>query len=608
MRKKLLLGTSIALLIILAVAFFYEFSQGLLIKSRQDAVQILRVSLTNNVAQLKTEVSDSVQKVLLVADAASDLNDFQGLEARRKLREFNDSVHFKKLLLADKNGIAVSGSGVTSNVSESKLYQQALLGSTCLEENDLPGGSGLLIATPIFKDGRIQGVILGEYDSFALSAALNRENFAGEGYAALIKKNGTFLIEPISDKTLVPESTNIYNTLGATKFDKGYSLEMFIAAISLNKEGYVSYSLGDQQRLLYYMPLGINDWYLIKTVTGTFMEQRIVPVHNLIVSLLVKVVIIALLLALIIYGVVHSIHQRQLRESAKYMNLAENVPSGVAEMVVGSACQIQYANTGFYNLIGYVQADFAGEPWHNDLFKIMKPEDVVELRELLTNVQKQSKTVYFDNSIQTQSEQSKWVAGYGKVIDVTRKGTVVQAVFTDVTAEKLKEAALVELSKIDKMTGLYNKVSAQELIEAQLKIPGEGIRILAILDIDSFKDINDNYGHLAGDNAIIALARMLKQHFESRAIIGRIGGDEFVIYLPQDRRKHSTEMQFSQLLLEIKNIHYAIKGKPLSCSLGVVGGTDLPALSYASIFAAADKNLYMAKKAGKGCVKYSLIN
>ena len=604
MKKNLLLILSVLLLVAVGIVSFYEFSDGLLNRSRADAVQVLRSSLTHNAFALRNELNDSVYKVQIIADSLAQFPDGKNPEVLRKLREFNDSAHFKQLLLVDTRGNAVNGSGYQTQVRDSLAYQKAILGSTYLNYMDFQADDSLVICTPIIQNGKVKGEVLGQYDSFALSANLNLENFQGEGYACLIKKSGTYLVKPLSDKVLFPESTNVFDALAKVSFEDNYSLEEIKEAVNQDREGYFSYKYGDQQRLLYYMPLGINDWYLLKVVTGKFLQDNVMPVQRLIMSLTMKVFIITLLLAVIIYGVMHNLHHKRLQESMKYKLLAENVPSGVAEVVVNDTCQVQYANSGFYDLLGYAKEDFVSEPVNNNLFGVMKKEDVEAFKSLLTSVQKQSKTVYFDNSILTREGQSKWIAGHGRVIDINRKGTVVQAVFTDVTADKLKEAALLELSKIDKMTGLYNKVSVQELIEAQLKTPGSGLRVLAVLDIDDFKEVNDTYGHLAGDDAIIAVARMLKHFFESRAIIGRVGGDEFVVYLPPDRRKHNLELQFSQLQLEFKNMYYHIGCKPLSCSIGVVAGYNLPSWSYDRIFSAADKNLYQAKKT-KGSVEFT---
>jgi diguanylate cyclase (GGDEF)-like protein/PAS domain S-box-containing protein len=596
MRKNLALFFSVVVLITLGLFSFYEFSGGLFHKSSSDAIQILRSSLTHNVYALRYEIYDSVSKVQIIADSLAQLPDTDRGEARRKLREFNDSAHFKHLLLVDKEGNGINGSGYRIQVKDSLACQKALQGSTYLDYTDFQEDESLILSTPVIKKGKVAGAVLGQYDSFSLAENLNLENFQGEGYACLIKKNGSYLIRPGSNKVLFPEENNMFTALSKVSFEDGKSLEEVMNDIKLNREGHVTYAFNGQRRLIYYMPLGINDWYLVKAVTDKFLQDNVKPVQKLILSLSIKLFLIACLLVLIVYTIVHGLHQRRLQESLKYKLLAENVPSGVAEVLVNDTCQVQYANSGFYNLLGYDQEDFEHPPVNGNLFGVMKSEDVEAFKSILTNAQKLNKTIYFDNSILTHDGQSKWIAGHGRVISVSRKGTVLQAVFTDVTADKLKEAALLELSKIDKMTGLYNKVSVQELIEAQLKIAGSGSRVLAVLDIDDFKEVNDTYGHLAGDDAIIAVARMLKHYFESRAIIGRIGGDEFVVYLPPNRRKHDLEMQFSQLQLEFKNMYYHVGCRPLSCSIGVVAGYNLPSWSYDRIFNLADKNLYQAKK------------
>ena len=101
----------------------------------------------------------------------------------------------------------------------------------------------------------------------------------------------------------------------------------------------------------------------------------------------------------------------------------------------------------------------------------------------------------------------------------------------DVTSIREKQLEIQNRSERDGMTGLYNRSTAEELIYEKLGAdPSRGIFV--ILDLDRLKQINDGYGHSEGDKAIISVAHTLKSHFRGSDIIGRIGGDEFVIYLP----------------------------------------------------------------------------
>ena len=85
------------------------------------------------------------------------------------------------------------------------------------------------------------------------------------------------------------------------------------------------------------------------------------------------------------------------------------------------------------------------------------------------------------------------------------------------------------LAEHDWLTGLYNRLAAEAHVDEALLKNGGGM--LLVLDIDHFKQVNDRYGHLIGDALLCEAARTLRDIFFPRDIIGRVGGDEFIIYI-----------------------------------------------------------------------------
>ncbi|MFR7887239.1 MAG: GGDEF domain-containing protein [Bilophila wadsworthia] len=84
-------------------------------------------------------------------------------------------------------------------------------------------------------------------------------------------------------------------------------------------------------------------------------------------------------------------------------------------------------------------------------------------------------------------------------------------------------------AQLDPLTGLYNASSARKRIEASLQQPPSvGMHVLAVIDVNHFKQINDTCGHLTGDHALIETARRLGSMLNEGDIAGRIGGDEFI--------------------------------------------------------------------------------
>ncbi|MEG2958873.1 MAG: diguanylate cyclase [Oscillospiraceae bacterium] len=171
-------------------------------------------------------------------------------------------------------------------------------------------------------------------------------------------------------------------------------------------------------------------------------------------------------------------------------------------------------------------------------------------------------------------------------------------IITDIEKAKQELQAVTEQAQRDAMTGLYNKVTTQRHIEQQI-LGGVTEGALLTVDIDNFKDVNDTLGHGSGDLALIEVARQLRLLFRSGDIVGRVGGDEFMVFvagmvegedLEQKLRDISTVFNWSFCK---NDIEYGI-----SCSIGVAlyprDGADFTALSKR-----ADAALYFAKQNGK---------
>ena len=161
-------------------------------------------------------------------------------------------------------------------------------------------------------------------------------------------------------------------------------------------------------------------------------------------------------------------------------------------------------------------------------------------------------------------------------------------------------------SKRDLLTGLYNKRSFEE--EAAFAIANkkpEEVSILLIFDFDNFKYVNDTFGHQIGDEVLKAFATILGRAFRTQDIIGRIGGDEFMVFMPNMSEEYiSRPDKISEEILYQLSVLTVGPAAHFSCSIGI--GTDSTGYDFQSLYKLADKALYQSKENGKACfVRYS---
>ena len=168
-------------------------------------------------------------------------------------------------------------------------------------------------------------------------------------------------------------------------------------------------------------------------------------------------------------------------------------------------------------------------------------------------------------------------------------------------AELLKsEKSLREKADMDGLTRLYNRSAAEGRISRRLALCESEPCALLVVDIDDLKHINDSFGHPEGDRTIRLVAEILESHFRRSDVIGRVGGDEFVVLLDglYEREKIS---ELLLVLMERFDAHRVgtENDYPLRVSIGAAIAKDAP-VSFEWLYAQADQALYRAKRGGKG--------
>ncbi|GEM_PF-4845179 len=243
----------------------------------------------------------------------------------------------------------------------------------------------------------------------------------------------------------------------------------------------------------------------------------------------------------------------------------------------------------------------------------MRPEDIIgkTLKEVFTQSYEQ-RDIYYEKALSGQNVHYNWVynavdpemhfhSSIGPLYD--RSGNVIGAVgiAREITQERKAAIKHEHLSHHDSLTDLYNRHYLYEVMEREVHRAEryEEHLSLIVLDIDDFKKINDTFGHLTGDRALIDLARKLEAAVRKSDMVFRIGGEEFLIVLPQ------TDLRASMNLAEriralIETADDSEYGR-LTCSFGVAERKqDEPLESW---WKRADDAMYEAKAQGKDTVR-----
>jgi diguanylate cyclase (GGDEF)-like protein len=162
------------------------------------------------------------------------------------------------------------------------------------------------------------------------------------------------------------------------------------------------------------------------------------------------------------------------------------------------------------------------------------------------------------------------------------------------------QTQLEELATTDKLTGLHNRQAFEVLIGQLMqnyKRKAETFSVI-LLDIDDFKDVNDSYGHLAGDSVLAEIARVSKARIRGSDILCRWGGEEFLAVLPDCVLSDAFSLA-EEIRIAVSNTQCDYKGQKIQVAISAGVAEFLPDETIDQLISRADQALYAAKKAGK---------
>ena len=171
--------------------------------------------------------------------------------------------------------------------------------------------------------------------------------------------------------------------------------------------------------------------------------------------------------------------------------------------------------------------------------------------------------------------------------------------FKNINDKKRQEIEYMYKARIDALTGINNREYTEILIKQYLEENQDNKGVYVLIDIDDFKQINDTFGHIAGDEVLKRTAKAIKDTVGENDIVGRFGGDEFVVFLKNCEDNKIAKTKLSDIVKSIE--HKYSEGKKsinVRCSAGATIATNSNC-SLDELFKIADDNLYEAKKAGK---------
>ncbi|MEG1011536.1 MAG: diguanylate cyclase [Ruthenibacterium sp.] len=728
-RNALVLTSAALAAVLMVVAFLHAMR----IEEQARLDQLINESTSRSAAFIRARLADDAALITQIGqylgEHAISITAAEVLE-----RVGSDEVtkkSFQNITVITPDGTLYGAQGVVAGrLSDRACFRAAMEGKVTVDSVPQPFNdkeSILHITAPVTRDGTIIGAVSGEFPASSLMKLMMEESFHGHGCSCITKADGTILAQ--TESTCAAGTPNADKCFAAFCGLSKPAFEQMQQNMRDGKAAHLTYVRNSEQWTMFYLPLGINDWYLLSTI-----PNQIVSSYTQALMRQMLVLAGGLLAVLLLLGLYRNRERRASQETLavvheELLNIYNTIPGGIFKCRVDDGFTLISANDGFYRTLDYTKKELK-EKFANQLVQLMQPEDVGCVRksiaqhrtdgsvasdevrlissngsvkwlllcgEITRNAQGKE-TVYccftdiselkhtqealrranqrydlimaetqsivfewnpVDRSIRhskiyeekfgylvstenfpqcileqnlvAKADEAKFLNLYRRlengahfssdeirikkqdgtflwcrisataVLDDAKKLCSVVGIIVDIDAEKREIQAVTERARRDTMTGLYNKSATEQWIAMRLHGAVRAAAILAI-DIDNFKSVNDTLGHAGGDAALIEVSKQLKCLFRETDIVGRVGGDEFVVFMDGMEPGADLEKKLADIAAVFNwSFCKAELECFISCSIGVAlfpkDGS-----ACAELLKKADAALYYAKKNGKNQV------
>lgn len=295
---------------------------------------------------------------------------------------------------------------------------------------------------------------------------------------------------------------------------------------------------------------------------------------------------------------------KQKSEQDVLLSLFDLSNAGLVKWNNDDKWSMAFVSKSVSRLLGYSQEDLKNNKVA--YASLIHKDDLNRVTQEVTQAVEQQ-VYFFEHEpyrIITEDGEIKWILD-SIVIVRNKDNEIINFIgyLTDITELKNKELELDNISRTDQLTKISNRMQLDDVLQNQYNRfyrNGELCSII-LIDIDHFKLVNDKHGHLIGDSILIEFASILKASIRVEDIVGRWGGEEFLVILPHTALPQA--IQLAQKLKTTINTHAFPTVTRQTASFGVA--TFEKGITIQTLLDTADNALYQAKNSGRNCVTSS---
>ncbi|MGL4952626.1 MAG: sensor domain-containing diguanylate cyclase [Culicoidibacterales bacterium] len=575
-------------------ALFEEQITNLIIESTETQKLVFRTKLAGEIETLN----------VLSTQLATQFTTYE--QSASELRKLVETSGFEALGIVDKTGNVYFDKMTNFNISDRPYFKAVMAGESLVTQPltlDEAGNQGIVRAVPLIIDGETNGIVFGITSLQALAFELTTPSFSGQNYAYILDKEGN-IIASINTDT-VPNQTNLFTLISENNIEvSGSNLDYEAYKELLRKgSGILKYEANGQQ-LAYYQEMGFNDWIILGIVPTAAFEVSSDFITTQMIGIVLSIIVVVTLFSIyIIYQ--NYINKREIENQldiarmseAKYRIALEQSDNMIFEYLV-SKNELLFSNQTIHILGLKQEVKYTPELLVEQNFFVQGAE--LEWLQLFTQVKQGQSQIGLTVLFQLDGLSLQAYDIYLTTI-FNSDGQPMRAIgkLVNVHAQREYTAKLHEYAQRDSLTQLYNKLATEQKIQQILKQSNDKYHALFIIDIDNFKKINDQFGHFVGDKVIQEVAKNLQGICRDTDIAGRIGGDEFLIFLKDINNTEIVERKAQKICEMFRAYYLSQTDHKISGSVGIVVIKPNQESNFQELYEAADAVMYQAKKNGK---------
>lgn len=453
------------------------------------------------------------------------------------------------------------------------------------------GETQFALLHPVVSNGSLVGVLRAQID-----AALLTENTLESG--SLFQRSYVVLTQPdgsvVYADTPYPNGGNILFAAQQGGIDAD-EVEEIQRIFEENDGATITFQGKGNSYYMSWETLSFHDWRIVKFARSPDVVLQTTMILRWTVLIGVALIVLTGIFCVVLLQVLLRQKRRLETQQRRYDALSQFNDTLLFEYNV-----LRNVMTFTPNAVERLDLDvksLEGLPKEHYMQRLLHPDDRAGIEETFRpdNVAF-GETYYLEARFRGRDGAYNWFGCQFKSIE--EQGGVTSRVvgkLVDISDQRGREQSLRQAALVDALTGVYNR-TAKTVIDELLKKEVTGLFFM--MDLDDFKQVNDRYGHAAGDALLIGVAQILKEVFRPEDIIARVGGDEFVVFLSGSNDARVAAHKATEIQSRMERLYISGIGRFASASIGGAAAPQAGA-TYEALARAADQAMYRIKKQSK---------